>query len=748
MQSTTIFRRLAALLPALVLLGALGLSLYDPKGIATAISDRTFDIYQQIKPRPSGAQKSVYIDIGTTSAARYGNWPWPRARLAELVEATRKAGAETIVLDMSLPEPDATSPREALKLWIPLPPGTDITNLASALSTLPDHDILLAQALRQGSSVVSITPGKGTSGVTRRPFAPIAHSGGNPLRYAPQYSQWASTLGRLLSEDAQGMGIGLPSHRYADRIRTLPMLANLGGKLVPSTALEALRVDQNASGHLAHVAIPEGGFAIGETTGIDQITIDGTNTSVRTEADGALRLYYRSRSQQSTYEAWRILVETETLDFNGKIAVIGFSANGAEKTYDTIVGPLPSGAIVSEAIDQIASEAFLVRPAWASNAEQGVLLIVGAILIILIMQTRTIWGFVFLLTSVGAGTYGAWFLFDTEGWLIDPTLPAIALAIIFVTTAIVNRFRIEAGVRFVENQMTQRLSTGMLSKIIRRPRLLPEHGALRDVTSLVVGLRGFNVISDRYLEDPVAYADILNRFFSPLTKTVHDRSGMVDRYMGDTLMAVWNAPLNVNNHAMKACDAALRMREQLDSLNEFLEEDAKRHNLSHVPLSVSIGIETGSAIVGNMGATQRYDYGVLGEPISIARYLRSHAIDYGPAVIVGDGFKDAVREKFALLEVDLVSTPRHPDGWRAYALLGDSIVRASPKFRALEDGHRQLFDAYRNQRWGAAREALVHCRGLNGAISTLYDFYEGRIRQLEKEPPGENWNGSYYAGRF
>ncbi|MEQ9143838.1 MAG: adenylate/guanylate cyclase domain-containing protein [Parvibaculaceae bacterium] len=747
MQSTAIFRRLAAILPALVLLGALGVSLYDPRGTATLVADRTFDIFQQIKPRPSGAQKSVYIDIGAASAARYGSWPWPRARLAELVEAARKAGAKTILLDMPLPEADATSPREALKMWSDLPSGTNITSLAAALSNLPDHDILLSEALREGPSVVTFVPGKGAPASVPEMTATIAEEGGNPLRYAPAYDHWAPTLGRLV-RGAEGLGIGLPSQRQSDRVRSLPMLANLDGDLVPSTALEALRVDQGASVYRTHVAIPEGAFAVGKPAGIDRLVLEGSDILARTDAKGALRLYFRSRSQQSTYPAWQILEDASALDFAGKIAVIGFSVNGAEKTYDTVVGPLPSGAIVTEAIDQIASATFLVRPPWAPSVEQAFILLAGVILIVLIVRTRAAWGFVFMATVLGGLSYGAWYLFDTEGWLLDPALPALSLAGIFVTTAIVNRFRIEAETRFIENQMTRRLSTSALNKIIRNPKLLPEQGELRDVTSLAVGLRGFNVIADRYLEDPIAYTDILNRFFSPLTKTVHDRGGMVDRYTGDTMMAIWNAPLNEPDHAMKACDAALRMREQLDSLNEFLEEDAKRHNLSHIPLSVSIGVESGPAISGNMGSVQRYDYGVLGEPVSIAHYLRHHAINYGPAVIVGDGFKKAVGDRFALLEVDLVSTPRHPNGWRAYALLGDSIVRASPKFRALEDGHRQLFEAYRNQRWAAAREALAHCRGLNGSISTLYDFYEGRIKQLENDPPGPNWNGSYYAGRF
>ncbi len=747
MQSTTIFRRLSALLPAIVLIGALGVSFYDPREIATALSDRTFDLYQQIKPRPSEAQKSVYIDIGAASSARYGHWPWSRSRLADLVNAARKAGAETVLLDMPLPEADTTSPREALKVWSPLPPEANVTALAAALAQLPDHDILLVDALKAGPSVTTLTPGKGVAQTSPSTAADIESFGGNPLRYAPRYDEWVATLGRL-SRNADGNGAGMPSQRPSDRVRSVPTLINLDGKLYPSSTLEALRVHQAGNGYEARVTIPEGAFVIGEPAGLAEIAINGTANLVQTKTDGSLRLYFRSTSQQSTYEAWRIMNDAEAFDFNGKIAVIGFSVNGAERTYDTVVGALPSGAIIAEAIDQIASNTYLTRPAWAQNAELAFLTLIGIITMILVIRNRAGWGFVILGLSLGSAAYGAWYLFDTEGWLLDPAFPAVSLAAVYLTTALVNRFRIEAETRFIENQMTRRLSSKALAKVIRNPKLIPQQGEQRTVTSLAVGLRGFNVIADRYLEDPVAYADILNRFFSPLTKTVHDRKGMVDRYTGDTMMAVWNAPLSEPDHAMKACDAALLMREQLDALNEFLEEDAKRHNLSHIPLSVSIGVESGSAIVGNMGAAQSYDYGVLGEPVSIAHYLRHHAINYGPAVIVGDGFRDAVGDRFALLEVDLVSTPRHPDGWRAYALLGDSIVRASPKFRALEDGHRKLFEAYRNQRWAAAREALNHCRGLNGSISTLYDFYEARIRQMENDPPGPNWNGSYYAGRF
>ena len=278
--------------------------------------------------------------------------------------------------------------------------------------------------------------------------------------------------------------------------------------------------------------------------------------------------------------------------------------------------------------------------------------------------------------------------------------------------------------------------------------MIRAEGSLRDVTSVVVGLRGFNIIADRYLEDPTAYADILNRFFSPMTKIVQDRNGMVDRTVGDALYAVWNAPLDASDHASKGCDAALRMVENLEALNEFLEEDARRQHLSHVPLSLSIGIDTGTAITGNMGAIQRFDYGVLGEPVSFAAYLQKNARHYGPAITVGEGTQRAVNDRYALLEIDLISTPRHPEGRRVYALLGDPIMRANPKFRALQEVHALIFSAYRSQRWAEARAAIAECRKLNGAIPTLYDFYEMRISQYEANPPGDHWNGAFFAGRI
>lgn len=753
MNSTPAFRRLSAILPGLVLVVSLALSIYDVGGIATMMRDRVFDTFQRIEPRKPAASgpHAVYVDIGAESAARYGSWPWPRKRLADLVAAVRDAGASAILIDMPLSEKDPTATEELLKLWSPLPllPSTDA--LRQGLVDLPDRDREFADLLRATPSVISFVPDKAPIGEPHAPATPstVQTEGSDARHYATSFAKWRASL-PVFEEAAKGDGATLADRAPGATVRNLPMVVNLGGMLYPSNVLEVLRVANGGSEFHVHVAESETGFTFGMEPGIDRVDIAGTDFSALTGTNGALRLYFGDAGTRVSVPAVKLLDHaTDIPSLQGRIAVIGVSANGTERFYDTPTGiRLPTGAIAANAIDQIIDQAFLVRPGWATSAEQLYIFAGGIVVILLLIRFRFRWGFLLTLVLIGGGCYASWWAFDAHRWLIDPSLGALTLLLASLTCALMTKFHSEEQTRFLDNQFSRRLSPNGLAKVHAHPKLIQAEGQLRPVTSVVVGLRGFNIIADRYLEDPKAYADILNRFFSPMTKIVQDRNGMVDRTVGDTLYAVWNAPFDVSDHPSKGCDAALRMVENLEALNEFLEEDARRQHLSHVPLSLSIGIDSGMAITGNMGAILRFDYGVLGEPVSFAAHLQKNARNYGPAIIVGEGTQRAVGDRYALLEIDLISTPRHPEGRRVFALLGDPIMRANPKFRALQEAHALIFSAYRNQRWADAKAAIAECRKLNGAIPTLYDFYEARIAQYEANSPGEHWNGSWFAGRI
>lgn len=753
MNSTPVFRRLSAILPGLVLVIGLVLSIYNVEGLGTVLQNRVFDTYQRIEPRKAGpaGPHAVYIDIGAASAEREGAWPWPRKRLASLVEAVRNAGASAIVFDMPLDEPDPTSTAELLKLWEPLGTEAATAGLSAGLANMPDYDRTFASLLAAAPSVVSFVPGKAALGGMRAPAntQAVLAQGSDARHYAGEFAVWRTSLSSF-EMAARGEGSTLPDWTPGATVRALPMVVNLGGTLYPSNVLEALRLSNGGTGYHVSVAEPANGFALGMEPGIDSVTIDGSDMAALTNPEGGLRLYFGGADTRLSVSA-ATLMETpaDAPSLKDRIAVIGVSANGTERFYDTPTGVrMPSGAIVANAIDQIVDGAFLTRPGWASSAEQLFIFLGGILVILAVGRFRFRYSFILTLVLVGGAAYGSWWAFVTHRWLIDPALGSVTLVVASFTCALMRRLHSEEQTRFIDGQFARRLSSSGLAKMHARPKLIQAEGQLKPVTSVVVGLRGFNIIADRYLEDPKAYADILNRFFNPMTKIVQDRNGMVDRTVGDTLYAIWNAPFDVSDHASKGCDAALRMVENLEALNEFLEEDARRQHLSHVPLSLSIGVDSGMAITGNMGAETRFDYGVLGEPVSFGAYLQRNARNYGPAIIVGEGTQRLVGDRYALLEIDLISTPRHPEGRRIYALLGDPIMRANPKFRALQEAHALIFSAYRKQRWADARAAIAECRKLNGAIPTLYDFYESRIAQYEANPPGEHWNGSWFAGRI
>lgn len=753
MNSTPIFRRLSAILPGLVLVVGLVLSIYDLQGLATVMQNQVFDLYQRLEPRPEAPEgpRAVYVDIGTSSAEQFGAWPWPSKRLNDLIIAVKNAGASAILLDMPLAEVDPTAQAELLKLWGNLDSMPSALGLQQGLADLPDYSAQLTTLLTDTPTVTSFVPGKAPVGVLRTPDlkAPAASEGSDARHYMHTFDMWRTSLPTIESA-AQGNGAALPDIGSGATVRGLPMLINLKGTLFPSNVLETLRLYRGGTGYHAIVAEPDNGFAIGMVPGLVQVGIDGADLSAITRPDGCLWLYFGGPNTRVQISAADLLTHKADIpSLTGRIAVIGVSANGSERYFDTPAGlRLPSGAIAANAINQILQGSFLQTPGWVPLAEQLFIFVGGILVILIVGRFRFRWSFLFTLTLVGGAVYGSWWAFDTHRWLIDPSLGGVTLIIASFTCALMRRLQTENRTRFIDGQFARRLSSRGLAKMQARPGLIQAEGDLKPISSLVVGLRGFNIIADRYLEDPKAYADILNRFFSPMTKLVLDRNGMVDRTVGDTMYAVWNAPFDVSDHASKACDAALRMVENLEALNEFLETDALRQHLSHVPLSLSIGIDSGTAITGNMGAILRFDYGVLGEPVSFGAYLQRNARNYGPAIIVGEGTQRVIGDRYALLEIDLISTPRHPEGRRVFALLGDPIMRANPKFRALQEAHALIFSAYRNKRWADARAAIAECRKLNGAIPTLYDFYEARIAQYETNPPGEHWNGAWFAGRI
>ncbi|MBV9331670.1 MAG: adenylate/guanylate cyclase domain-containing protein, partial [Alphaproteobacteria bacterium] len=288
------------------------------------------------------------------------------------------------------------------------------------------------------------------------------------------------------------------------------------------------------------------------------------------------------------------------------------------------------------------------------------------------------------------------------------------------------------------------LPSNAIREIARKPALFRLPGSNRTVTCLSLAIQDFEVLSLSFRQEPASFTGIMQRLLPPMMEESIFHGGMVERVSGEGFMAVWNAPLDDEAHAMHACEAAIRMSERRAVL---ASERVSALSVPAQPATPEIGIAiaTGEAIAGGYMAQGRESYSVSGACAILASRLAELRPRYGSAILVSEATRDACEKEFAFLEVDCVTIEGFTKPIRLYAMLGDSRMRGSPTFRALTTFHDHIFKSLHARQWPKARALVEQCRKLSGANQTLYDFYLARIRRLEAHPPEADWDGAFRA---
>jgi len=222
------------------------------------------------------------------------------------------------------------------------------------------------------------------------------------------------------------------------------------------------------------------------------------------------------------------------------------------------------------------------------------------------------------------------------------------------------------------------------------------------------------------------------------------RLGYVDKYIGDCIMAFWNAPLDDERHADNACEAALSMHERLEELNALWKAEADKAGTKYIPIKIGVGLNSGDCCVGNMGADQRFNYSVLGDDVNLASRLEGQSKPYGVSTVIGPRTREQAPD-FAALELDLIKVKGKTVPVRIFALLGRKDLKESAAFREREAAHNAMLAAYRGREWDKAGELLEQCRKASPNLSALYAIYEDRIKNFKAAPPAPDWDGTYTA---
>ena len=230
-----------------------------------------------------------------------------------------------------------------------------------------------------------------------------------------------------------------------------------------------------------------------------------------------------------------------------------------------------------------------------------------------------------------------------------------------------------------------------------------------------------------------------------MSNIILEEQGTIDKFMGDAVMAFWNAPLDDSSHPSHACSAALRMMREMETLNERWREEAEAKGRPFKPVQLGIGLNTGICCVGNLGSETRFDYSVIGDNVNVASRLEGQSKTYDVGTVVGES-TTARAPDFAFLELDLLKVKGKTEATRVFALLGDTAFKQSPNFITLAERHGEFLARYRAKDWDAAEALSRECERLNTArLDRLYALYRERIAYFRINPPPTEWDGTAEA---
>ncbi len=737
------FYPLPALLLALVALFVLS----DPAAWAETARAKFFDLYQVLAPRPAtplsqnDTQPVIVIDIDSDSRLRYGAWPWPRTRLAELVQRTRSHGARVIGFDMVFAGRDQTSPEQMMETWWNRP---GMTELVGPLSRLPDHDAVFAEALSGGDTITGFALSNAKGAVPPVLKAPFERTGIPGALSLPAFSGAVTTI-RPLSLSSAGVGAVTLTPGRDGVVRTVPLVAQIDGALYPSVVLETLRLWQGSSGYQIKTNRTREANALSFLNASSSITLGALEIPM-TQA-GELRFYDSRADTPMVLPAWQLLEEGfDGAPLKDALVLIGASAEDTAHFLGAPLGTaLPGTLIKAAALRQIMSSDFLFRPPWALWAELGAMLVIGLLIIVITYKTRLIWAGLITTLMIGSAVSGSYLLFKEMAWLVDPLWPSIGVLLSFALAALIVTIRTESEKSYVRKAFGNYLFPDAVTALAKSTSQLKFSGESRTATIMFCDIRGLTPVEEAFRDNPRELVALISEFLTLMTRHIHDAHGAVNRYIGDQIMAVWNAPLDDPAHERHACECALRMLESLDKLNERLEALCLRHDVTYTPIHLGIGINSGESTAGIMGSDLRDDYSVLGRPVRTASRLHRYSEHYGPAIIIGEATYSAIHHSFALLEIDVVEVKGSEDPMRVFALLGNPVMKANPRFRALEEAHEKIFSAYRSRNWDEALAHTYQTAKLSGAMPTLYELYENRILHFQHNAPDEKWIGAFTA---
>jgi adenylate cyclase len=549
------------------------IGLQDPQ-IKEILRLKSFDLLLQSEEKEISTDIHV-VAIDEKAIEEYGQWPWNRSVLADVIAVLREKGAGIIVMPILFSEYDRLGGDEAL------------------INMMYQNGVVIAQT--------------GTNQINKNAVPRGVAKIGDPI---PFLFEWGGMLGPIeeFGTYADGVGVTNTAPEIDGVVRRIPLLMRIGEEVYPAMAVEVIRVATAAPSY--QVKAGEGGVIAVRVPGFETINTDAN-----------ARIWLRWNKDYMTTS----IAELDTVDtFNGQTVIIGMSAEGLGGIIATPVGEKYSYELTASTLSTVLDGKNIERVDISFIVELGVSFLVGAILIVF-ARYLPYWALgIILLSSYGIVYWSVNYFFKEKLMLVDGSWIIIVMTIVGFH-AIFNRFILEFRLKQqIRKQFETYLDPRQVAALQKDPSKLKLGGERKEMSFLFMDIVGFTPISEYYKDrdDPEGLVEVINDYLNRMTKIVLDNGGCVDKYMGDCIMAFWNAPLDCENHAEMAVKTAIECAEE----TERLKEDFRSKGLPDI--NIGSGVNTGTCIVGNMGSDTRFDYSVIGDAVNLAARLETATRGY------------------------------------------------------------------------------------------------------------------------
>jgi len=683
---------------------------------------------------PGGVDpRIVIVDIDERSLAEEGRWPWPRNRLADLVDTLfDHYGIKVLGFDVVFADRDTGT---ALEVLDQLAAGTlkddsRFTSQVQAMRASLEFDRLFAESLKNRPVVLGYYFQTDTTKATitgRLPQAalPVKEAG---LDFLP----WVHATGygaNLPELQANARGAGFFDNPLVDHdgvYRRVPLLQEYDSQLYESLPLAIIRTLFDSSPVIPVVTTRD-------ATGLEEIRVGPLRIPVDIHS-AALIPYRGARGSYPYVSVADVLAQRAPPEvLRDKIVLVGTTAPGLLDLRSTPVQNVYPGVEAhANLIAGFLDGRIKQRPGYTIAIGFLQIVVIGVLLTILLVRLSPVAGTLATLAIAGAALVLNLYAWQSANLVIPIASTLLLILTLFLFHMAYGFFVESRGKRQITRLFGQYVPPELVDEMAANPEALGLEGETREMTVLFSDVRGFTTISEGLKAQELTH--LMNEMLTPMTRIIHKHRGTIDKYMGDAIMAFWGAPLADPEHARNAMLAGLEMIAEIPALQEAFAAKG------WPPIRIGVGLNTGPMNVGNMGSEFRMAYTVLGDAVNLGSRLEGLTKQYGVSIMVSEFTKAKVPD-FAFRELDRVRVKGKDEPVAIFEPMGPLETLDTRSKKDLELYHQSL-KLYREQNWDLAEVQLLNLK--NGDPERkLYQVYLERIGYFRANPPGSDWDGVF-----